>query len=521
MLLAGGFPLVSAAVLVVVVLALYLKWLRVLNIISVLPSLKLKWYNFLGHMTVLYFGRTLHPDTHISPHIRDFHILCGYNQLYARNGLSSIWFTFLEVTVCRADMVEVILTNSKEIKKGWHYEMLRPWLGNGLLLSYDEKWRRRRKLLTHAFHTSILKNYQPIMNRKCRDLIRDLESATHQDYVDIFPLMRRTSFDVVCECILGKETQTEASTTSFIHSVDEMASLAFERCHLPWLWNNFLFSLSSLGRRFSKAVRISHNFTNKLISEKKEARLAQTVEQKSGHRKLAFIDLLIEEHITNNSLTENDIRHEVDNFTFAGHDTTSVSMSWCLWLVGLHPWVQDRIHEELENIFGEDDREPTSIDLKDMEYLECVIKESLRLYPTVPLLTRELRNDIQIREYTVPSGTTVLVNTYLLHRDPEIFPNPEKFDPGRFSLKNSSGRHPFAYVPFSAGSRNCIGQRFALMEMKTVLSFILRKYKLRSLDPRDQVHALAEVTFRPAGKLRIQIRQRNQDFSFPYVYYHQ
>ncbi|GIX95719.1 cytochrome P450 4V2 [Caerostris extrusa] len=301
--------------------------------------------------------------------------------------------------------------------------------------SYDEKWRSRRKLLTHAFHTSILKNYQPIMNRKCRDLIRDLESVTHQDYVDIFPLMRKASFDVVCECILGKETQTETSTTSFIHSVDEMASVAFERCHLPWLWNNFLFSLSSLGRRFSKAVRVSHNFTDKLISEKKEARLAQTVGQKSGHRKLAFIDLLIEEHLTNNSLTENDIRHEVDNFTFAGHDTTSVSMSWCLWLVGLHPWVQDRIHEELEDIFGEDDREPTSRDLKDMEYLECVIKESLRLYPTVPLLSRELRNDIR----------SVC---------------------GKFSLENSSGRHPFAYVPFSAGSRNCIGQRFALMEMK-------------------------------------------------------
>ncbi|GIX95720.1 cytochrome P450 4c3 [Caerostris extrusa] len=133
MLLAGGFPLVSAAV-VVVLISLYLKWLRVLKSINVLPSLKLKWYNFLGHMTVLYFGRILPSDTYISPHIRDFDILCGYSQLYSSNGLSFIWFTFLEVTVCKADIVEVFLNNSKEIKKGWHYEMLRPWLGNGLLL---------------------------------------------------------------------------------------------------------------------------------------------------------------------------------------------------------------------------------------------------------------------------------------------------------------------------------------------------------------------------------------------------
>ncbi|GFR13953.1 cytochrome P450 4c3, partial [Trichonephila clavata] len=267
----------------------------------------------------------------------------------------------------------------------------------------------------------------------------------------------------------------------------------------------------------------------KVISEKKEElmkRKNQNMPVDSGddvegkkRRKLALMDLLLEEHFKHNSISEEGIREEVDTFTFEGHDTTSVGISWSLWLVGLHPWVQDRIHAELDDIFGDDERNITMEDLKNMKYLECVIKESLRLYPSVPAFGRMIRNDIKIENYIVPKGSICLVHTFLLHRDPEFFPNPEKFDPDRFTQDNSVGRNPFAYVPFSAGPRNCIGQRFALMEMKTVLSSILRSYKVRSLDPRDRVLLLDELVLRPAKGLRVQVRKRNQTFDFHSIYY--
>ncbi|GFV34465.1 cytochrome P450 4V2 [Trichonephila clavipes] len=156
--------------------------------------------------------------------------------------------------------------------------------------------------------------------------------------------------------------------------------------------------------------------------------------------------------------------------SFQGHDTTSVGISWCLWLVGLHPWIQDRIHAELDDIFGDDERNITMEDLKNMKYLECVIKESMRLYPSVPAFGRMIRNDIKIENYIVPKGSICLVHTFLLHRDPEFFPNPDKFDPDRFTQDNSVGRNPFAYVPFSAGPRNCIVQALLLLPKAALIN---------------------------------------------------
>ncbi|KFM71387.1 Cytochrome P450 4c3, partial [Stegodyphus mimosarum] len=189
-------------------------------------------------------------------------------------------------------------------------------------------------------------------------------------------------------------------------------------------------------------------------------------------------------------------------------------------MIGLHPWVQDKIHQELDSIFCESNRDVTMDDIKDMKYLECVVKETLRLYPSVPGMAREITEDVEFQGRIIPKGATCVVFTYCLHRDPEVFPNPEKFDPDRFLPENSSGRHPFAYVPFSAGPRNCIGQCFAMMEAKTMLSFILRKYHVRSLDPRDKVLVADEIILRPKNGLRIEIKPRGESLTnHPPFYY--
>lgn len=144
------------------------------------------------------------------------------------------------------------------------------------------------------------------------------------------------------------------------------------------------------------------------------------------------------------------------NFIPKGHDTTSASVCWTLFLLGTSPEIQDKIVEELDSIFdGDRTRPPTMKELNDMKYLECAIKESLRLYPSVPFLGRHLHEDVQIGEYLVPAGTMALVSTYVLHRDKNVFPKPEIYNPDRFLPENSIGRHPYAYIPFSAGPRNC------------------------------------------------------------------
>ena len=146
--------------------------------------------------------------------------------------------------------------------------------------------------------------------------------------------------------------------------------------------------------------------------------------------------------------------------------------------------------------------------MRQMKYLECVMKEVQRLYPTAPFIGRMLTQETEINGYTVPSGTTAGILTFLVHRDPRIYKEPERFDPERFTPEASVGRHPFAFLPFSAGPRNCIGQKFAMMEQKIVLSSFLRHFAVRSIDPRDRMIVVGEMVLRPRNGFKIVIQER-------------
>lgn len=164
----------------------------------------------------------------------------------------------------------------------------------------------------------------------------------------------------------------------------------------------------------------------------------------------------------------------------------------------------------MDSIFQGSDRSSTLKDLNDMKYLERVIKEGLRLYPAVPKVGRLLDEDVQLDEYKIPKGCIIGVHIYYLHRDERFFPDPEKFDPDRFLPENMAGRHPFAYIPFSAGSRNCIGQKFAMYEEKSVLSSIFRNYRLKSVDKREDVKIVSELILRPFSGINVTIERRER-----------
>ncbi|XP_015918285.2 cytochrome P450 4C1-like [Parasteatoda tepidariorum] len=502
---------------------------KLVNDLNKLPGLGLGFFYPIGHAILIKPQRF--QKVIASPHVYDFLALQGYNTLFYKDGIHHAWnFTIPFISVYRADTVEVVLHQNNELKKSFLYNFLHPWLGMGLLTSYDEKWRHRRKLLTPAFHFNILKDFQHVFSKQSKILVDILDKQSKVNHVDILPIITRCSLDIICESIMGAEMHTQTKPTSpYVKGVLELTYLVFQRFFRPWLWIENIYPYFPAGRKFLNTSAIVHEFTDKLISERKQAKLERRMSSVDSQvsndssykrKKRALLDLLLDEHIQNNSISETEIREEVDTFTFEGHDTTSIAMSWTLYLIGLHPWVQDKVHDELDSIFGESDREVDVDDIKNMKYLECVVKESMRLYPSVAVFGREIREDLQCREHVIPKGSMCHVNVYFLHRDPEVFPNPEKFDPDRFSPENSAGRHPFAYVPFSAGPRNCIGQRFALMEVKTVVSSILRKFKVKSLDPRDKINLLNEIVMRPEGEIRIQIRRRTDDFDFKTVYYY-
>ncbi|GLH09722.1 Cytochrome P450 6j1 [Gryllus bimaculatus] len=226
-------------------------------------------------------------------------------------------------------------------------------------------------------------------------------------------------------------------------------------------------------------------------------------------KRLAFLDLLLEASENGTKLSDQDIREEVDTFMFEGHDTTTAGICWSLLLLGEHQDVQTKVAEELDAIFDGSERAATMRDVQEMKYLERVVKEALRLYPSVPFVGRALPEDAHVAGHVLPAGAVVNLHIFHVHRDARNWPDPERFDPDRFLPENARGRHPYAYIPFSAGPRNCVGQKFALLEEKTLLSAVLRKFHVHTTEKRDALTLMNELILRPESGIQLQLTPRH------------
>lgn len=185
-----------------------------------------------------------------------------------------------------------------------------------------------------------------------------------------------------------------------------------------------------------------------------------------------------------------------------------MSTCWALFLIGHHPEVQEQLYEELQTVYADSNTLPTHKDLGDLKYMERVMKECLRIYPTVFQVGRTVSEEFEVGGYTIPVGAMVTASIWGCSRDARHFPEPEKFDPDRFLPEFSQNRHPFAHIPFSAGPRNCIGQKFAQLEEKVLLSMILRNYKIKSVDSREDVKPIPEIVVRPYPGIRLLLQKR-------------
>ncbi|KAJ8024059.1 Cytochrome P450 4V2 [Holothuria leucospilota] len=413
-----------------------------------------------------------------------------------------------------------VLRNTKHDEKGFFYKQyLSPWLGDGLLISKGSKWNTRRKLLTPSFHFSILKKFLVVLNEQAQCLADKLCELEDEPSVNLPNLISLCSLDIICETIMGKRLGAQkGESCEYVEAVHRMSSITIERFRNPLYWSKLIFNLSSLGKDQARCLQILHSTTKQVIKDRKSEIETKgehdvTIDDKSREvrkrRRLAFLDLLIEVQKQDPSFTDEGIQEEVDTFMFEGHDTVSTSLIMAMYLIGRHPKVQKKIQEELERVFGNDrERFLTSDDLQQLEYLSCVMKESQRLLPPVPFVGRDLEEDTRIGGIDVPKGTNISLAFFMLHRDPKQFPKPEKFDPDRFLPANSEGRHNFAYLPFSAGHRNCIGQKFAAMEQKVILATLLRKVEIRSLQKLDEMQFAGELVLRSIDGVHVKIARR-------------
>ena len=439
-----------------------------------------------------------------------------YRKLVVEHGwkISRIWMGpfMLLIVIHHTDPLKKALKCSKSAHI---YNLIKPWLGDGLLIAQGERWFRNRRLLTPAFHYGILKPYVATYNNCVQTLIQKWSvTAAENIPVKLFESISLLSLDIILRCAFGyvSDCQTSKEQKGYVRAVRDLATLCTERFMNPFYHIDWLYWLTPHGQRMKRLCKYVHNHAESVIAERKkklgldvgrkELDMNSILETESQSRKLDFLDILLtavdEDGV---GLSDLEIRNEVDTFMFEGHDTTTSGMCWTLYCLAQHPEHQQKVREEVNSVLS-GRQYLTYDDLKELKYTHCCIKEAMRLYTPVDTIFREADEDMELDGHLIPKGTTLCLALNSIHHNPQVWPNPEKYDPTRFHPSNAEGRDPYALLSFSAGYRNCIGQNFALNEEKTVVASILRQFRL-TLDERHHVEFTTKMIITAVDDIKL------------------
>ncbi|KAJ3624406.1 hypothetical protein MTP99_018029 [Tenebrio molitor] len=252
------------------------------------------------------------------------------------------------------------------------------------------------------------------------------------------------------------------------------------------------------------------NYVKQILETKRREKVQSSVNNQIVPKKDIFLDYLLKLTDQDGKWSDEETIEETRTIIVAGSDATAQTLCYVLMMLAMHQDIQNKVYDEIISIL-EDDRSPTPADLQEMTYLERFIKESLRLFPVASAIGRFVTDDVALENYILPRGTTVLIPILHLHRDPDFWPDPLTFNPDRFLTEEVSKRHPYEYLPFSGGHRNCIGIRYAMLEMKTVLSTLLRHYRVVATTHTSisDIKLKLDVATKCVGGQKIQLEVRS------------
>ncbi|CAH0382195.1 unnamed protein product [Bemisia tabaci] len=448
-------------------------------------------------------------------------------------------------------------------------------MGHGLFtIDNMTLWKKNRKLITPAFHFQILKTFIPIFYNETKSLGGHLMRRKERNgEVEVSKPIGLCTLDMIMLNAMGLNGNAqESSDHVFVRGYDTVINVWCERMFKPWYLNKQIYNLSPLKLVHDKAMHDVQSFADQVILERLRAKFARSEDSKERNvtetsscndddyikprESKVFLDMLLdyvygnidedymrkmieclrnneddngcasktlsfsmEDGINERRISEliqmnRQIRDEVITILIGGQETTAGENSFALFLLALHQEVQEKLYAEMEDIFGDDSRPPTYEDLQRMTYTECVIKETMRLYPSLPVIVRQAEKDTILSDKTtVPKGCAVGYFVFGLHRDPKYYEDPEKFIPERFLPENSNKRHPYSFIPFSAGMRNCLGLKYAMLQMKTVISTLVRDYKFfpsERMPSMDSVDLEFYTVLRPKSGLWVRLERRDK-----------
>lgn len=386
------------------------------------------------------------------------------------------------------DAVKYILTTNEKnyTKKGGSYQRLETCLGKGLLTNYGDAWKDMRDTVQPDFHYKHLVPYQPIIAKTTQNFLDDWNTRDNTT-IDVVHEMSKLVLEISAITLFGADVQEKAEEAiPIIRALnDHVVTALFPNTPLPLpRYRRFDQARNFIDNLTTAILNSPHPYAAEIKPALKCLWLSPEVEAAEQQRRL----------------------DEAKNFMIAGHETTAAALSWTLYLLSKNPDCYAKILDEIDSVLN--NQPPTLEQLDSLTYTEMVLNESLRIYPPIWIIERIVIEDDVVQNYLIPSKGKVLMCAYTLHRDPAHWPNPEKFDPERFNPTNRQQRHKYAYLPFGAGPRVCIGKQLAMLMMKTILPMLLQRFTI-AIDPHFTGEIEALVTLKPKTNMMAVIKRKN------------
>jgi cytochrome P450 len=385
---------------------------------------------------------------------------------------------------------DVLVTRNHNFIKPFALRRMNLFLGNGLLSSDGEAWRRRRRLTQPAFHRARIAAYADVMVACAQ---RRLADWSDQHVRDLHQEMMQVTYEIVGKTLFDAEVGDRAA--------DVREALAITLEHYQKLVSSFWILLpdaipTPANLRLRRALHRLDSVIYRVIDERRATR--------ADHGDLLSM-LLQAQDEDGSRLSPRQVRDEVMTLMFAGHDTTALTLTWCWYLLAQNPGVESKLHAELARVLG--GRPPTVGDVPELRYTAMVVSEVLRLYPPAWGIARETVQNCEIGGYRVPKGSIVLMSQAVMHRDARYFQDPDSFMPERWADDLAKQLPKYAYFPFGGGQRLCIGNAFALLEAALLIATIAQAYRFTlAADYRVEPHAA--LTLRPRFGMKMVLHKR-------------
>jgi len=427
--------------------------------------------------------------------------MCDQHRQFGRTLAMKFPFTSWWVVTTRPENVEHILVkNFANYPKGpgWQSKLV-DLLGNGIFNADGQEWHQQRKIASRMFTANLFKEHIWVVVRRNARKLRDLlESTKPGQQVDIFNLMNRFTLDTIGEIGFGKCIGSlENPSSPFLQSFDKAQQIAFQRFVMP-VWRTLRWLGIGQERETQKHFQLLDEYSRSVAQD-----LRKGLSRDSGRAGIAwedietrksFVGLFLEDaKKRGEDLSDEYLRDLVLNFLIAGRDTTAQALSWAIYCLCMNPECEAKARREIRDVCGV--RGPAYDDMSRLPYVQAVLSEALRLFPSVPADAKyTLSDDILPDGTVVPRGTTVIYNLYGMGRDQAIWgEDADIFRPERW-LEMELPPSNYAYPVFNAGPRECLGRRLAIVEMKTCLAMILPELSFRLAIPADQVMPDAQLT---------------------------